>query len=235
MGNWKYEDKYITDLNDQEIISIHLETISHYTVLKSMDVRSTLSFLFESVQHCRNFTRTKNLVPIMSTLSIFEQLGNCYNVDNTNLVFDNGIKRCLVLFGEKDPADDIIKILPALRNGLIHDVSFVSVSHSKYKKQKNYIFRYSGPEDKLEELYRKAPRNWDGKFSTLTKHERHNFTTLINVEKLNDLLFVCLKNAEEFNKKGLLQIKLEEGKEELFYKYLMSQPRPRAKEINKKV
>ncbi|WP_159284049.1 hypothetical protein, partial [Tenacibaculum maritimum] len=120
--------------------------------------------------------------------------------------------RSLVLFGEYEPDDNILDILPALRNGLLHNVSLVS--KSKYPNQSNYIFRYSNEEDNLNDVYQNSSRVWDGNFGTLSSNGREHYTTLINTDKLNDLLNKCLRNAEELNNKSLLKIKLDGGKEE---------------------
>jgi hypothetical protein len=218
-----YPEKYIVDLNEKEIISLHLESSYGINELKDSYVRSTLSFLFEAIQHCRHNNHTKNLVPIMSSLSMLEQIGICYERTDLNTNLTNGIKRSLVLFGEYEPDDNILDILPALRNGLLHNVSLVS--KSKYPNQSNYIFRYSNEEDNLNDVYQNSSRVWDGNFGTLSSNGREHYTTLINTDKLNDLLYKCLRNAEELNNKSLLKIKLDGGKEELFYNYLRSKPK----------
>ncbi|WP_406773291.1 hypothetical protein [Tenacibaculum maritimum] len=215
-----YPEKYIVDLNEQEIISLHLESSYGINELKDIYVRSTLSFLFEAIQHCRHNNHTKDLVPIMSSLSMLEQIGICYERTDLSTNLTNGIKRALILFGEFESDNDILDILPALRNGLLHNVSLVS--KAKYPNQSNYIFRYSNEEDNVSGIYKNSLRIWDGNFETLSNNGREHYTTLINTNELNDLLYKCLRNAEELNNKGLLKIRLDGGKEELFYNYLMS-------------
>ncbi|CAM1346137.1 hypothetical protein [Tenacibaculum crassostreae] len=218
-----YPEKYIVDLNEKEIIGLHLDSSYSINELKDSYVRCTLSFLLEAIQHCRHNNHTKNLVPIMSSLSMLEQIGICYERTDLNTNFTNGIKRALILFGEYESDDDLLDILPALRNGLLHNVSLVS--KAKYPNQSNYIFRYSNENDNLSGVYQNSPRIWDGNFGTLSAKGREHYTTLINTDELNDLLYKCLNNAEELNNKGLLKIKLDGGKEELFYNYLRSKPK----------
>ncbi|PPK95440.1 hypothetical protein LY01_01027 [Nonlabens xylanidelens] len=215
--------KHITELSEQEIIELHLDRYSMSYQLIDCQIRSTLSFLYEAIQHTTHNTRTKNLVPIMAILSALDQLGICYNRTDLSTNFTNGIKRCLILLAEKESDDNILKILPALRNGLIHNVSLVS--KAKYENQPNFIFRYSNDEDDIDEVYQESSRVWDGNFSTLSNNGREHYTTLINIEKLKELFDNCLIKAVELNRNNLLRIRLNGGMEELFYNYLRTVPK----------
>lgn len=219
-------DKNIIELDEQEIIGLHVNDSFSNHFLKDSIIRSTLSFLHEAILHAFSNTRTQTLMPIMSILSLLEQLGICYNRVDLETDKTNGIKRCLILFGGYSDDDEILDVLQALRNGLLHNVSLVS--KARYPAQSNYIFRYANKGDNVDDVYKNPINNWDGNFSTLSEKGREQYTTLINVEKLKALFKQCIIKVKELNDDNLISIRLEGGKEELFYTYLRSIPRSRA-------
>src|SRR5690606_31203391 len=139
--------------------------------------------------------------------------GICYNrKDKPEPKFKNGIKRCLIYFGEINEDDDIINTLYALRNGLLHNVSLTSIDKHK---DNHYIFRYS---DEIDSVYKKAELKWDGSYESLDGN-REKYTTQINVEKFNDLVYSCIKKADELNQNSLLELRLDGGIKQLFFDY----------------
>lgn len=122
-----FENKYPDDLTSQELSFIHLDTSHGTYFLKECKTRSMLSFIIEGIQMTMVHDRAKNVMPIMSLMSILDQLGICYNnTEKAESKYGNGIKRALYYFGDIDESDGTIKVLYALRNGLFHNISLVS-------------------------------------------------------------------------------------------------------------
>lgn len=204
----------IEELNHQQMIFIHLQPTSVPLILKHCVVRSTLSFICENVNHGLCFDRSRSLMPIISLCSILDQIGVCYNrKDMSEPRFSNGIKRALYYFGEFNEDDVIIDIIYALRNGLTHNVSLTS--YDKYKG-KYYHFRY---DKDIDSVYKLPEIEWDGNYDTLDTG-REKFTTLINVKKLQSLVFNCIRKAEGLNEENQLTLRLYGGLKQLFFDYM---------------
>ena len=204
----------IDELNTQQMIFIHLQETSVPITLKHCVIRSTLSFICENVSHGMCFDKSKSLMPIISMCSILDQLGVCYNrIDIPEPRFQNGIKRALYYFGEFDENNVIIDIIYALRNGLTHNVSLTS--YDKFKR-KYYHFRY---DKEIESIYKLPELEWNGNYETLDTG-REKFTTLINVENFESLVFACVRKAEELNQDNQLELRLSGGIKQLFFDYM---------------
>lgn len=214
-----FQEKNVDELSFEEMAFVHLSTRSSNYHVKNAVLRSTLSFVYQNIQHSLNYEYSKQLVPYLSLCAILDQLGICYNrKDKAEPKFENGIKRCLVYFGEFDEDDEIINTLYALRNGLLHNISLTSVD--KFKDN-HYIFRYN---QKIEDVYQKAEEKWDGNYETLDgnrdKHETH-----INVDKFKDLVYRCIERASELNQNSQLELRLSGGVRQLFFDYIRSIPK----------
>ncbi len=204
----------IDELNEQQMIFVHIQSTATPIILKNSIARSTLSFICENVNHGLAFDKAKSLMPIISLCSILDQLGICYNRNDLEQPrFQNGIKRCLCYFGEFDEEDPIIDVLYALRNGLAHNVSLTSFD--KYKN-KYYHFRY---DNQIEEIYQPAEIEWDGDYNTLD-NGREKFTTRINIEKFRSLVFNCVYKAEKLNQENKLELRFDGGTKQLFFDYI---------------
>lgn len=210
----KVHEKYINELTVEEMSFIHLDTSYSPIILKNSKLRSTLSFAYQNIQHALHNENSKQLMPYISLCSILDQLGICYDrKDKNQPKFKNGLKRCLVNFGELNENDKTIDVLYALRNGLLHNISLVSFdSH----KQKYYRFRYSKD---IKTVYQDPEIDWDGDYATLDSMG-DKCTTLINVEKFKDLVYACRDKAEELNQQSLLELRLPGGSRQLFYDYI---------------
>ena len=212
----KLSDKHIDELTIEEMAFVHLSTSYTPITVKDAILRSTLSFINQNIQHSLSFEYSKQLMPYLSLCAILDQLGICYNrKDRPNTKFGNGIKRCLVYFGEIDEDDEIIDTLYALRNGLLHNVSLTS--KAKYGNN-HYIFRYS---EDIGNVYQKADTKWDGSYETLDG-SREKYTTLINVVKFKDLVSRCIQKADDLNQNSLLELRLSGGVKQLFFDYIRS-------------
>ncbi|MDF3078001.1 MAG: hypothetical protein K0S09_1890 [Sphingobacteriaceae bacterium] len=211
-------NKNVDELSVEEMSFVHLYTNYSPISVKNAALRSTLSFIHQNIQHSLNFDYSKQLMPYLSLCAVLDQLGICYNrKDKEEPRFANGIKRCLVYFGEIEEDDEIIDTLYALRNGLLHNVSLTS--KGQYN-DKHYIFRYN---NEIEGVYQKAEKEWDGIYETLDRN-RELYTTYINVEKFRDLVYTCIRKAEDLNQDSMLELRLPGGARQLFYDYIRSLP-----------
>lgn len=215
----KLRDKKIDELSVEEMAFIHLSTSYSPISIKNAVLRSTLSFIYQNIQHSLSFEYSKQLMPYLSLCAILDQLGICYNrKDKPEPKFENGIKRCLVYFGEIDEDDEIINTIYALRNGLLHNISLTSID--KFKDN-HYIFRYN---KEIENVYQKAEEKWDGNYETLDGN-RDKYTTHINVEKFRDLVYNCIQKADDLNQNSQLELRLTDGVRQLFFDYIRSLPK----------
>lgn len=212
----QFLNKLISELTIEEMSFIHLSMSHSSHRVKNASLRSTLSFIHQNINHALNNENSKHLMPYISLCAILDQLGTCYNRrDQSPPRFDNGLKRCLVAFGEIDENDQIINVLYALRNGLLHNISLTSFDR---RNQKYFRFRYSKD---ISGVYQNAQIEWDGNYTTLDTNNE-NYTTLINVEKFRDLVYKCIYKAEELNQNSLLELRLPGGARQLFYDYIRS-------------
>lgn len=212
-----FENKYPDDLTSQELSFIHLDISNSTYLLKECKIRSMLSFIIEGIQMTMVNDRAKDVMPIMSLMSILDQLGICYNnTEKGESKYRNGIKRALYYFGEIDENDNTIKVLYALRNGLLHNISLVSKNQND--PTENYYFRYNSD---IEGVFKPAEMPWTGDYSNLDMDKN---VTLVNTENLKLLVDKCLHNASTLNKENMLHIRLTGGLKELFYCYLRTIP-----------
>lgn len=215
----KISDKKIDELSVEEMIFVHLNTSYSPIIVKNALLRSTLSFVYQNIQHSLANEYSKHLMPYISLCSILDQLGTCYNrIDKEQPRFGNGVKRCLYFFGEFDENDDIIRILYSLRNGLLHNVSLSS--YDKFNN-KYYHFRYNKD---IEGIYKNPELEWDGSYETLDGN-REKYTTSINVEKFRDMVFECIQKAADLNQNSKLELRLFDGARQLFFDYVRSTSR----------
>ncbi len=212
----KLHDKHIDELSFEEMAFIHLSTSHSPISVKNAILRSTLSFIYQNIQHSLSFEYSKQLMPYLSLCAILDQLGICYNrKDKAEPKFENGVKRCLVYFGEVDENDELIKTLYALRNGLLHNISLTSIDKLNGN---HYIFQFN---KEIENVYLKAEEKWDGNYETLDGN-RDKYTTHINIEKFRDLVYKCIEKAYNLNQNSMLELRLSGGVRQLFFDYIRS-------------
>ena len=205
-------NKNIDELTMEEMSFIHLSRSYSPISVKSAHLRSTLSFICQNIQHSLQFEYSKQLMPYLSLCALLDQLGICYNrKDKGESKYENGIKRCLVYFGEVNEDDEMIDILYALRNGLLHNLSLTSKL-----KNKHYIFSFTKD---IETVYENAQNEWDGNYDTLDRN-REKFTTQINVEKFQALVYKCIQKTDDLNQQSLLELRLPGGVKQLFVDYI---------------
>jgi hypothetical protein len=205
-------NKYADELTLQELIFVHLYQYTGGIEIKDRVLRSTLSFIMENINHGFSFERAKILMPLLSCLSVLDQLGICYERTDMQVSrFDNGIKRALYYFGEFEEDDPIINTLYALRNGLLHNVSLVSIG-----KNNHFHFRY---DSQINGIYQPAQIKWDGKFDTLDG-TNGEYTTSISPDKIKELVQTCINYAFKLNMESKLKLRLKQGIKELYFSYI---------------
>ena len=206
--------KRIDELTFEEMAFVHLSTSNSPIFVKNYQLRSTLSFIYQNICHALVNDASKQLMPYLSLCAILDQLGICYDrIDRTKPRFDNGIKRALVNFAELEQNDKLINVLYALRNGLLHNLSLTSFD--KFKN-KFYKFRYN---NEIEHVYQDAEMEWNGNYETLDI-DPEKYTTHINVEKLQALVFGAIDKANDLNQNSLLELRLEGGLRQLYFDYV---------------
>lgn len=207
-------DKNIDELSIEEMIFVHLSTRNTPISVKNAHLRSTLSFMNENITIGLSLQYSKQLMPYLSMCAILDQLGICYNrKDKGEPRFGNGIKRCLYYFGDLAENDELINILYALRNGLLHNISLTSFD---LPKNKYYIFQF---DDTIPNTYQKSTLEWDGDYGKLDS-QPEKYTTFINRNKFKELVQGCIRKADELNQNSLLELRLTGGKKQLFYDYI---------------
>ncbi|WP_425077906.1 hypothetical protein [Psychroserpens sp. S379A] len=212
-------EKKIDELTSDEMMFVHLSTSYSPITVKNAILRSNLSFIYQNIQHSLSNEYSKQLIPYISLCAILDQLGTCYNrKDKSEPRFQNGIKRCLYYLGEFSEDDEIIDVIYALRNGLLHNVSLSSYI---VNKNKFYHFRYNKD---INGIYEPAENAWDGNYETLDTG-RERYTTSINVENFRDMVFGCLSKAQELNQNSQLELRLDDGTRQLFFDYVRSIPK----------
>lgn len=210
--------KKVGELTIDEMIFVHLSTSYSSILVKKTQLRSTLSFIYQNIQHSLHNDNSKQLIPYIGLCAILDQLGTCYNRnDKPEPRFGNGIKRCLYYFGEFEENDELIDVIYALRNGLLHNISLSSYIQNK---NKYYHFRYN---KEIDEIYAPAENEWDGSYENLDTG-REKFTTSINVENFRDMVYNCITKAQELNQNSKLDLRLADGARQLFFDYIRSLP-----------
>ncbi len=209
-------EKYTHELNLNELAFIHLSDSNSFFTLKENHVRSTLSFAIQNVRQALNLEYSKQLMPYVTLCAILDQIGICYDRNDKPLPKSSiGLKRALIQFGEIHEDDDLINIIYALRNGLLHNVSLTSFDK---KNKKYYKFRYNSH---ITSIYKKAEEDWDGSYETLDTNPE-KFTTYINAKLFSDLVFDCVDKANSLNHTNNLALRLKGGLIQLFFDYIIS-------------
>ena len=207
-------NKYTDELTLNELIFVHLDLFTGGIGVKDRILRSTLSFIMENIEHGFALDKSKILMPLLSCLSVLDQLGICYErTDIKAPKFENGIKRALYYFGELQEDDPMINTLYALRNGLLHNVSLVSID--KFKNN-HYHFRY---DYEIDVIYEQAQIKWDGDFNKLDG-TNGEYTTAVSPDKIRKLVKICIYRAAELNMESKLKLILKQGIKELYFSYI---------------
>lgn len=207
-----FHEQHFEDLPADALTILHLNADAP-CVTKDYAVISTLAVTLREVRSALNNSYSKNILPIMGTVAIIEQLGEAYIRNDMPAYPDpnhSPFKKALYYFNNHGPNDDLTKALYGLRNGIVHNASFYSVGRGA---QPSYIFTY---DDKSTDAITPSTIPWDGSFNNI----QHDFFTTVNPQALLNVVESCISTVKQLNKAGALQIALAGGKNELIFRYL---------------
>lgn len=212
----------LVDLTKNELAFIHLNASTSGFHIHEGVIKSGLPILIQEINHVKCNIYSKNLVPIISSFAILDQLGYCYKrndmpeYSNSNA---SGVKKALYYFcGFPDESDDV-KALNAFRNGLMHNGSLLS--RGRGKNASHYSFVY---DESLTEVIEQAHVVWDGDFSHL---KRPSMLTKVNPIKIIELAQNAVHKAGELLEAGNLEVVIPEI--EMYYTFLNCTPRVKSK------
>ncbi len=202
-----FKNRSLHDLDVSELAYAHLDRVHGKVILGNGTVYSSLYDLMETAQSSFNNSRTRIYTPLLSCFAILDQIGGAYasTIKSTN--YKSGIKAALDLFGTYSKAE--IEKLYALRNGLYHDGSLMSIS--LYGNAKT-VFRLS-PE--AEKTITHPPVEWDG----LYHDSLSQYITKINTKKFKEDVEAIVNNCSSQLLNGTLKMKINDPRE-FFYKFL---------------
>jgi hypothetical protein len=144
-------------------------------------------------------------------MAILDQTGNCFKPRTCPaLGNENSIQKALRYFTRLGKCK--INAIYALRCSLAHDYSLSNIPKNKDQTLQHRFIVTQGEKTPLIRL----PRDpWDG---NILKNERRN-TTVVNLEKLGDLVETVYKRLVHLHKHDRLDISLKGGPDELIQRY----------------
>jgi hypothetical protein len=216
--------KEFAALSRDEISWLHLSRGTHFT--KDHQILSTLQEAEGTMRHTNQFNRSKIFAPLLSSFSIWDQLGSCYadtrrpsysqNQSFKKGLFHFGLERPSAGGGRPTAAD--IDHLYMLRNGVVHDAAFTSHSPDKTKW---YIFRY---DESISTVVKLPSVPWDGQVSSISSAT----TTFVNRDRLVDMTSHGIEIVLDLLTNHRADLAMLQTKEEIITKYLLWLPRQAA-------
>ncbi|NHI02219.1 hypothetical protein [Oceanimonas sp. MB9] len=210
-STWK--EKNVDELSIFELAYAHLGGAGSYR-LKDGWLKSILPITLQEINHARHMEYSKNFVPIVGAFGVIEQIGFTYKRnDKVEYLNPNAssINKALYYFADYEEGSDDVKALYALRNSFLHNASLMA--KALHANKPSYYFQFDREIDVLVQ-YPETP--WDG--NILTFKPEH--TTLINPERVIDLARIIVDSALECLESNVLEVDLECGERELFYRFL---------------
>lgn len=204
-----FRKKALADLDISELAYIHLDRLHGKMVLSNCIVYSSLYDLLETAQSSFYKDRTRIYTPLLSCFAILDQIGGVYGSRSKCTAYKAGIKAALDLFGGCSKVD--IEKLYALRNGLYHDGSLLSISKNG---NTNVIFRLS---QTSTNTITPASSEWTGVYEDVLDP----FVTKINTKKFQEDVEAIVRKCSSELLNGTLKIKINDTRE-FFYKFLFS-------------
>ncbi len=210
-STWK--DKYVDQLSILELAYAHLGNASSYPV-KGGILKSILPITLQEINHARHMEYSKNFVPVVGAFGVVEQIGFTYKrTDMTE--FSNpkasSINKALYYFAGFEEGNEDVKALYALRNSFLHNASLMA--KALHQNKPSYYFQF---DRQIDVLVKYPDVAWNGDISTFEPQ----YTTLINPEKVIDLARIIVDSALGCLQSGVLEVDLEFGEKELFYRFL---------------
>lgn len=202
------------DLSLLELAYAHLGKHGHYQ-LKDGHIESILPIALSEINHVRSNNYSKNYVPIVGSFGVIEQIGFSYKrTDMSSYTNENAspINKALYYFAGFSEDADEIKVLYALRNSFLHSASLMS--KALHKNKPSYYFRF---DREISNILQNPTAMWNGDIETFQSGLHQ---TIINPEKIIDLAFNIRNKAIECLENEVLEVALEGGERELYYRYL---------------
>ena len=216
-----------------EIINLHLQgpRVPFGRLVGSIAVCSSLTEIVAESTNAAAKKYSSPLLPLMGYLSALDQIGNCYGVTEKNTTFKNGIKRALTLFAGLSRPE--IDVLYALRNGVVHNCSLISIG-DKSKGGTSVAFYLKDTVIRRQQLTPPAilkmpAASWDGEITSLTTDHYAG----ISLEGVENLTTNVVNRAIEAFQQGILVpnhdhfpiASDEEIKQFIIVKYLLLTPK----------
>lgn len=210
-STWK--EKHVEELSIIELAYAHLGGAGSYR-LKDGWLRSILPITLQEINHARHMEYSKNFVPVVGAFGVIEQIGFTYK-RNDKVEYSNqnssSINKALYYFAGYEEDNEDVKALYALRNSFLHNASLMA--KALHTNKLSYYFQFNRD---IDELVQYPGTQWDGNILTF----KPEYTTLINPEKVIDLAGDIVNSALECLESNVLEVDLECGEKELFYRFL---------------
>jgi hypothetical protein len=210
-STWK--EKYVDELSILELAYAHLGNAGSYQ-LKDGWLKSILPITLQEINHARHMEDSKNFIPVVGAFGVIEQIGFTYKrSDKVEYSNQNAssINKALYYFAGYDEGSEDVKALYALRNSFLHNASLMA--KALHSNKPSYYFQF---DRKIDVLVQYPEISWDGDILTF----KPEFTTLINPEKVIDLAGAIVDSALECLENNVIEVDLECGERELFYRFL---------------
>jgi len=152
-----------------------------------------------------------NIAGALGYFALLEQIGNCFKPKSSilNTIHQNNIHKALRYFSSLN--SDEIFVVRALRNTFSHDFSLYGTDKGNKKLLHHFKLVFSDTEPLM--ILRKE--EWDGDI----KNKTNKNITIVNLEKLCDIIDnVCIV-VQEMARKNELEIVLIGGFKEYYEKY----------------
>ena len=159
-----------------------------------------------------------NIAGVLGYFALLEQIGNCFIptsiTDSTNKT--NNTHKALHYFSLLNSKK--IYVIRALRNTFSHDFSLYNVDKRNSKLIHHFKFVFSDTDSLIsdtEPLMILSKEDWDGDLST----KNENNITIVNLEKLCELIDKICVNIQEMANRNELKIVLNGGFNEYYDRY----------------
>lgn len=215
--------KHLVDLTLNELAYVHLNSSTCGFDIKEGTLESGLPYLVNEINHVKQNIHSNNLVPIISSFAILDQLGFCYQrKDMPDYSNDNasGVKTALYYFcGLPDESDDL-KALYSLRNSLMHNGSLLSKGGGRNSKHFSFLY-----DRDLTTIVEHPQITWDGVFNNL---QHPKMLTKVNPDLIISFAQDAVKKAGELLEASTLKVVIPEI--EMYYTFLNCIPKTKINE-----
>ena len=211
------KSKNLTELNLLDLAYIHLDHGGHVEVNDGY-MNSSLPLILQEIRHAKGQRYSRSFLPVSAAYTVLDQLGFIYARNDMARYSDSNassIKKALYYFcGFGENCRDT-KTIYALRNSFLHNASLIS--KAERDNQPNHRFMF---DSNLNKLISYPETDWDGDFENLDNLKN---TTAINQNTFIDLVEDAVRNVRELFRSGKLDVTLQGGEIEFYYRFLTHQ------------